>query len=160
MEAEKNIKKALSLTDPNQVSALRVVLVETETPGNLGAAARAMVPVLLERAPAYPWSDDYAPWPGPNSNTFAAWLSREVPGLWTEPYGAALGKDYPDNGWLQAGLTTTRTGVQLDTPYVGAQVGLAEGVELHLLGLTLGVDLWPPQVKLPFLPAIPWQLDG
>lgn len=125
-----------------------------------GAAARAMVPVLLERAPAYPWSDDYAPWPGPNSNTFAAWLSREVPGLWTEPYGAALGKDYPDNGWLQAGLTTTRTGVQLDTPYVGAQVGLAEGVELHLLGLTLGVDLWPPQVKLPFLPAIPWQLDG
>ena len=43
---------------------------------------------------------------------------------------------------------------------VGAQVGLAEGVELHLLGLTLGVDLWPPQVKLPFLPAIPWQLDG
>ena len=70
------------------------------------------------------------------------------------------------DGWRRAGRDLAR--LASPTPgalaaylaWLGAQVGLAEGVELHLLGLTLGVDLWPPQVKLPFLPAIPWQLDG
>jgi hypothetical protein len=32
---------------------------------------------------------------------------------------------------------------------------LVEGIELHLLGLTVGVGLWPPVLKLPFLADIP-----
>lgn len=123
-----------------------------------GEAAREMVPQLIERAPAFPHANGYAPWPGPNSNTFVEWLSHQVPGLWIEQYGTALGKDYPMNGWVTAGVTTTRTGLELETPYAGVQAGLTEGIELHLIGLTLGVDLWPPQVKLPFLPAFPWQM--
>ncbi|MCK5943776.1 MAG: DUF3750 domain-containing protein [Planctomycetes bacterium] len=123
-----------------------------------GDAAREMIPRMLERAEQFPWEDAYEAWPGPNSNTFVEWLSQQVPGLWIEQYGTAVGKDYPINGWLQVGTTTTRTGVELETPYLGAQLGLVEGAELHLLGLTLGVDLWPPQLKLPFLPGIPWEL--
>ena len=33
-------------------------------------------------------------------------------------------------------------------------MGLREGLELHLLGLTLGVGLWPPALKLPLLPRL------
>ncbi|MFN3241998.1 MAG: DUF3750 domain-containing protein [Planctomycetota bacterium] len=123
-----------------------------------GEAARAMVPVMIDKAPGFPHANGYEPWPGPNSNTFVEWLSHQVPGLWVEQYGTAVGKDYPINGWVRAGVSTTRTGLELETPYVGVQVGLQEGVELHLVGLTLGIDLWPPQVKLPFLPAFPWQM--
>ena len=75
-----------------------------------GEAARVMVPVLLERAPAYPWVDDYAPWPGPNSNTFAAWLSREVPGLYLAGGAAHPGPGMPMvlmSGWI-AGDTLDR----------------------------------------------------
>jgi len=122
-----------------------------------GDVARRMIPAMHRKAREYPWQGGYEPWPGPNSNTFVEWMSHQVPGLWVEQYGTALGKDYPSNGWVQAGVTATRTGLELETPYVGLQAGLTEGLELHLLGLTLGVDLWPPQLKLPFLPAIPWQ---
>ena len=33
-----------------------------------------------------------------------------------------------------------------------------EGVELHLLCMTIGVGIWPPQLKLPLLPGLPWGL--
>ena len=59
--------------------------------------------------------------------------------------------------WVRAGVTTSRLGLELESPYLGVQVGLQEGVELHLIGLTAGVGLWPPSLKLPFLPAIPWE---
>lgn len=33
---------------------------------------------VLRRADAYPWCHRYRYWPGPNSNTFAAWVLREA----------------------------------------------------------------------------------
>ena len=62
------------------------------------------------------------------------------------------------NGWVSLGTTTTRTGLELETPYLGVQAGLVEGVELHLLCMTIGVGIWPPQLKLPLLPGLPWGL--
>ncbi|MEO0479522.1 MAG: DUF3750 domain-containing protein [Planctomycetota bacterium] len=111
---------------------------------------------ILELAPNYPYEDDYDAWPGPNSNTFVEWLSRGVDGFAIELYPNAEGKDY--RGLIGAGVTTTRLGLELETTWLGAQVGLQEGVELHLLGFTLGVGLWPPSLKLPLLPALPWDL--
>lgn len=119
-----------------------------------GAEAERIGLAILAEAMRYPRSDDYRAYPGPNSNTFVVWLSHRIPGFALELYPTALGKDYP--GWFHAGISTTRTGVQVDTAVVGAQVGLKEGVELHLLGLTLGVGLWPPQLKLPLLRGIPF----
>lgn len=119
-----------------------------------GAEAERIGLAILAEAMRYPRREDYRAFPGPNSNTFVVWLSRRIPGFALELYPTALGKDYP--GWFHAGVSTTRTGVQLDTAIVGAQVGLKEGVELHLLGLTIGVGLWPPQLKLPFLRGIPF----
>jgi len=33
---------------------------------------------VLQNAASYPWCERYRLWPGPNSNTFAAWVLREA----------------------------------------------------------------------------------
>lgn len=84
---------------------------------------------------------------GPNSNTYAAWVLKQS-GVSGELPPCAVGKDYvPAVG---AGRTTSGTGVELETLPVGAKVGLKEGVEADVLGMTFGVSVWPPALKLPF----------
>jgi hypothetical protein len=51
---------------------------------------------------------------------------------------------------LGASLTSGGTGIQVETPIVGVKLGLKEGVELHVLALAFGVDLWPPALIVPF----------
>lgn len=96
----------------------------------------------------------YEAWPGPNSNTFLVDVAREIPELAFEQHHNALGKDYTP--WIAAGPTASRTGVRVDTLPLGVAVGAAEGVELHLLQLTFGVQLVPPRLELPFLAELPW----
>lgn len=58
-----------------------------------GEQARRLKAVL-EKLEAYPFCQKYRYWPGPNSNTFAAWVLRKarIP----HPMGPmALGKRYP-----------------------------------------------------------------
>ena len=45
-------------------------------------------------AHAYPWAGEYTMWPGPNSNTFTAWVLRAVPELEADLPPTAIGKDY------------------------------------------------------------------
>jgi len=40
--------------------------------------------------------------------------------------------------------------MQVETPLVGAKVGILDGVELHSLIFTLGIDIWPPAFKTPW----------
>jgi len=124
-----------------------------------GERARDLATAILATAEAYPDATNYRAWPGPNSNTFVEWLAQET-GLPLVLPPSAIGKDYAP--WLRAGLTSSRTGFEVETLLLGAQIGLCEGAELHLFGLTLGVGLWPPVLKLPFLPAIPsgWFAPG
>ena len=119
-----------------------------------GHEAKRIGERIMEVADYYPLTEDYRAWPGPNSNTFVEWLSHQVDGLAFALYPNAIGKDY--GGWGRIGTTTTRTGIEFETAALGLQLGLKEGVEVHFLGLTLGVGLWPPQLKLPFLPGIPF----
>ena len=42
----------------------------------------------------YPYADSYRVWPGPNSNTFTAFVLREVPELRVDLPPTAIGKDY------------------------------------------------------------------
>jgi hypothetical protein len=111
-----------------------------------GDEARRLTEVL-HRAGTYPDRDRYAPWPGPNSNTFAAWVFNEA-GVPVDFSPLAIGKDH--RGWIGGGVSSTRTGLQLETPVLGIKAGVKDGVEIHVLALTVGVDLWPPALKTPF----------
>ncbi len=88
----------------------------------------------------------YRFWPGPNSNTFGDAMLRAC-GLHASQPATAIGKDW--RGWIGASWTTEGTGVQVETPLLGVRLGLKEGVEVHVLGLPFGVDLWPPAIILP-----------
>jgi hypothetical protein len=102
---------------------------------------------VLEEPEEYPHRRLYRAWPGPNSNTYVAWVLRRARVPW-DMHPLAIGKDY--RGLVVgAGTTTTRSGVQLESPLLGAKVGLKDGVEIHIIALTFGVDLWPPALKTP-----------
>lgn len=113
-----------------------------------GAAAEPLIPKIAAAAKSYPYAGEYRAWPGPNSNTFTAWVTRQVPELEADLPPTAIGKDY-----LRGGVLTTAPsgrGVQLSLGGLfGVTAGLVEGVEVNLLGLSFGVDPWPPAVKLP-----------
>jgi hypothetical protein len=49
---------------------------------------------VLDRAESYPHCHKYWYWPGPNSNTFAAWVLRQA-GIRHALSPMALGKRYP-----------------------------------------------------------------
>lgn len=110
------------------------------------------VEVLIDRIEAaieaYPYPDQYRSWPGPNSNTFTAYIGRSVPELGLELPPTAVGKDY-----LGAGVfapTPSGTGYQLSLfGLLGLSVGRDEGLELNLLGLILGLDPLDVAIKLP-----------
>ena len=102
--------------------------------------------------PRHPWRQDYESWPGPNSNTFIATLLRAVPRMGAELDHNSVGKDWAEG--LRLGRTDDELGVEVDTRFLGAAVGLYQGLELHLIGLTAGVSFWPPALKIPFLPRV------
>ncbi len=98
---------------------------------------------------SYPYPATYRTWPGPNSNTFTAWIGREVPELRLELPPTAIGKDYLPGGALLA-RTPSGRGVQLSLlGLAGILAGWEEGLEVNVLGLTFGVDLKEPALKLP-----------
>jgi hypothetical protein len=108
---------------------------------------------LIERVQAavaaYPYPDSYRTWPGPNSNTFTAYLGREVPELRLDLPATAIGKDFIPHG-LPVATTPSGTGVQLSLlGLLGVAAGAEEGLELNVLSLSFGVDVRRPALKLP-----------
>lgn len=98
---------------------------------------------------AYPYPATYRTWPGPNSNTFTAYIGRTVPELRLRLPPTAVGKDYLPDG-APAGLAPSGTGVQLSLlGLAGILVGWDDGIEVNVLGLTFGLDLVRPALKLP-----------
>jgi Protein of unknown function (DUF3750) len=119
-----------------------------------GEGVDALIEQVEAAIAAYPHADVYRLWPGPNSNTFVAHVGRSVPRLRLELPPTAVGKDYLPNGGLLA-RAPSGTGYQLSLlGLLGVTLALEEGVELNLLGLTVGVDLLDPALKLPGLGRI------
>ena len=111
-------------------------------------AARA-IPKILEAVGAYPYTHHYRLWPGPNSNTFTAYVARRVPELGVELPAIAIGKDYLDSGRL-FGAAPGGRGFQISLfGLVGVLAGVEEGIELNVLGLVFGIDPLGPAIKLP-----------
>jgi uncharacterized protein DUF3750 len=114
-----------------------------------GEGVDALIVRLQEAVRAYPFADTYTLWPGPNSNTFTAYLARAVPELQLDLPPTAIGKDYLPPGEFAA-LTPAGSGVQVSlVGLLGLTLGIREGVEINLLGLVVGLDFIHPALKLP-----------
>lgn len=112
---------------------------------------RKIMACLDEETPRYNKEHPtYFPMPGPNSNTYVDQMLRRC-GIPFELPATAIGKDY--RGVLGASVTAGGTGVQLETWLGGVKIGLKEGVELHFLGLSIGVDFYPPALIVPVNPG-------
>jgi len=96
----------------------------------------------------YPYPGDYRVWPGPNSNTFTAFVLRAAPEVRADLPGNAIGKDYLGPSVLAR--SPSGTGLQFNVlGILGLLVGVEEGLELNVLGLTFGLDPNQLSLKLP-----------
>jgi len=119
-----------------------------------GDGVDALIDEVEAAAERYPYANHYRVWPGPNSNTFTAFVAREVPSLRLELPPLAVGKDFLPNGELLADSPSS-TGKQVSLfGLAGIMVGAEEGLEVNLLGLTFGFDVAPLALKLPGLGRI------
>jgi Protein of unknown function (DUF3750) len=116
-----------------------------------GEEAAKMIPHIKKAAKEYPYQKFYRLYPGPNSNSFVAYIIRHTPGIYVEMPPHAIGKDWIDDGRFFA-KSETGTGYQFSVyGLLGLTVGLAEGIEVNILGMTFGIDIMRPALKLPFI---------
>ena len=98
---------------------------------------------------AYPWSKEYTLYPGPNSNTFVAWIGLQVPELGLDLPSRAIGKDWRPlkNSF---GYSASGTGFQVSLfGLLGTSIGFEEGLEVNVLGLSFELDLFDLAFELP-----------
>ena len=110
-----------------------------------GKRAEKMIACIPEASHAY-GNPPYWLWPGPNSNTYVEAILRKC-GIHADLSSTAVGKDF--RGLIGASWTSGGTGFQIETPLVGLKLGLTEGIEVHIFGLALGIDFWPPAIIIP-----------
>ena len=59
-----------------------------------GKSADDLITAVDQAARDYPWKDEYKVFPGPNSNTFTAWVAQQVPELNLKLPFRAIGRGY------------------------------------------------------------------
>jgi Protein of unknown function (DUF3750) len=115
-----------------------------------GAGVEELIARIDSAARSYPWAGEYTMWPGPNSNTFTAWVLRAVPELEADLPPTAIGKDY--SGTKLAGPAPSGHGFQFSLFGLAAFTASAvEGFEVNLLGLSFGINPFDPSLKLPLV---------
>jgi hypothetical protein len=115
-----------------------------------GEAAERLFPKVEAAIGAYPWqaAGSYRSWPGPNSNTFVAWVLAEVPEIEARMPPTAVGRDFPLGGtWLRrlpaGGVALSLGGI------AGLTIGPRAGLEVNFFGLVAGVSLAEPGLIVP-----------
>lgn len=137
------------IPDRNWFGNLPEIIAELRGPKAAKAIAK-----IEEAVQTYPYPRRYGLWPGPNSNTFTAHVGRQVPDLKMELPVTAVGKDYPINSAI-IDRAPSGTGYQLSLYGVfGVLAAWQEGLEVNLLGLTFGIDINRPALKLPVIGRI------
>jgi hypothetical protein len=115
-----------------------------------GDGVDALIERIDKAAREYPYAHEYVVWPGPNSNTFTAYVARAVPELGLDLPPTAIGKDYlgdrlyataPSGGGFQLSLLGL----------LGALASNVEGFEINVLGLAFGFDPFSPALRLPLV---------
>jgi hypothetical protein len=115
-----------------------------------GELAEKLIPRIEAAVQSYPYAGEYTLWPGPNSNTFTAWITRAVPELDADLPPTAIGKDYIPGGIF--GSAPSGHGLQLSLGGLLAVTASGiEGLEFNLLGLTFGFNPFDPALRLPLV---------
>lgn len=113
-----------------------------------GKPAEAAIEKIATAVEDYPYAGTYRVWPGPNSNTFTAFVLRNVPELRADLPATAIGKDYL--GPRVIAPAPSGTGYQLNVlGILGVLAAREEGLEINVLGLTFGLDPNQRSLKLP-----------
>ena len=116
-----------------------------------GAGVDELIRRIDKLAREYPYANTYTLWPGPNSNTFTAWIARAVPELEADLPATAIGKDYM--GANMVSTAPSGKGFQFSLRgLLGVSASRVDGVELNVLGLNFGVS--PSGIKLPVVGRI------
>lgn len=116
-----------------------------------GEEATEAIAKITAAVAAYPYVHEYRLWPGPNSNTFTAFVGRQVPELKLDLPVTAIGKDFPISGALLE-RAPSGTGYQISLyGLLGIMMAREEGLELNMFGLSFGIDFTGPALKLPFI---------
>ena len=93
---------------------------------------QALIPRVEASIAAYPHSarGAYTVWPGPNSNSFVAWVVRNTEGFSAELPPVAIGKDYLGAGLPRPARRAARASRCLGLGHSsGLTLGLEEGLE-------------------------------
>ena len=113
-----------------------------------GEGVDELIARIDKAAREYPYAGEYGLWPGPNSNTFTAWLTRAAPELEVDLPATAIGKDYLRDKVVDS--APSGSGVQLSLAgLLGFTASSVEGLEINVLGLSFG--LGQSGLKLPFI---------
>ena len=115
-----------------------------------GAEVDALIERIGNAARQYPYARTYTVWPGPNSNTFTAWVARAVPELEVDLPATAIGKDYTEQ--LVSTAPSGRGFQFCLRGLLGFTASSVDGVELNILGLNFGVN--SSGLKLPIVGRI------
>lgn len=116
-----------------------------------GAGVEALIQRIDKLAREYPYANTYTLWPGPNSNTFVAWIARSVPELEADLPATAIGKDYIGSDMIST--APSGKGFQFSLRgLLGIAASSVDGVELNVLGLNFGVS--GSGIKLPIVGRI------
>ena len=112
-----------------------------------GAGVNALIERIDNAAREYPYASTYTVWPGPNSNTFTAWIARAVPELEVDLPSTAIGKDY--TGRLISAAPSGK-GIQFSLfGLLGLAASSVDGLELNILSLNFGLS--SSGIKLPII---------
>lgn len=119
-----------------------------------GDEAEKWIPEIHRIAEKYPYANDYALWPGPNSNTFPAYLARQLPGLHLALPPTAVGKDYLSSFSFFA-KAPSGTGYQFSLfGILGILIAKEEGLEINFMGLVYGINFKKKAIILPGIGAV------
>ncbi len=114
-----------------------------------GQQAQELIGQVEQAINDYPFRNDYTAWPGPNSNTFTAFIGRQVPELKLDLPSTAIGKDYREINELIS-RSASGSGVQFSLwGLLGVSAGIEEGLEFNFLGLNFELDFFDLAIELP-----------
>ena len=115
-----------------------------------GAGVDELIARVEKAVRAYPYAGEYRLWPGPNSNTFTAWVGRAVPELEIAMPATAIGKDYLGDSLV--GSPPSGRGFQFSLfGLLGLIVSRVEGLEVNVLGFIVGLNPLRPSLNLPIV---------